>query len=123
MRIYFKPIIMVNNLKDLIPANLTHPGETLADELKARKMTQHDFANIIGVKQPYINMIIKGQRPINVKMAYRIGVALGIDSDVWINLQKNYEQDKARKDKNFIEKLKQIGIRKFFWETEKKSWK
>lgn len=102
----------MKNIKDLIPANLTHPGEMLADELKARNILQKELAEIMGLLPNHINMIIRGKRPIGVKMAYLLSAALNMDPEIWLNLQRNYELDKLKKDRAFQNKLHDVKVRR-----------
>ena len=44
----------------LLPAEPTHPGDVLKEELAARGMTQTELARITGRPIQTINMIIKG---------------------------------------------------------------
>jgi|SRR5688572_33224474 len=109
---------MAKNSKDLTPVILIHPGETLREELKARNIKQIEFAQIIGVTPAWINMLIKGANKINTKAAYLIAAGLNMDPDLWLNLQRNYEIDRLKKDKAFQKKLKAVGVRKWVVETK-----
>lgn len=75
---------------------ITHPGEILADELKARKIKQIDFSERIGMLPSQLNETIKGKRPVTVELAlwlewYFIGTA-----DYWTNAQRVYDLEMAR---------------------------
>lgn len=70
-----------------------HPGEYLRDELKARAITQSAFATHIGLTPSYLNEIIRGRRGISALIAVKIGKALGVDPQTWLNLQMRYELD------------------------------
>lgn len=83
-------------LKNLIPGHLIHPGEILLDELKARKITQNEFAAIIGVQKSQFNEMLKGKRDFNTGVCIKIAAALDMDESVWLNLMQNYEIDKAK---------------------------
>ena len=80
----------------LKPAIATHPGETLADELWARQMSQTELSLRSGLAKTAINEIIKGKRPINANYAIKLEYALGIDAEYWMTSQINYELDKIR---------------------------
>ena len=83
---------------ELTPFIATHPGEIIYDELKARGISQVDFAILIGMAQSrsQLNEIIKGKRNINADLALLLEKALGIDADFWMETQKNYDLDTAR---------------------------
>lgn len=70
-----------------------HPGEYLRDELKARSITQSSFAAHIGLTPSYLNEIIRGRRGISALIAVKIGKALGVEPQTWLNLQMRYELD------------------------------
>lgn len=47
----------------IVPFEATHPGTVIRDEIEARKITQKQLANDIGVLPTFLNEIIKGKRP------------------------------------------------------------
>lgn len=68
-----------------------HPGVILKEELSAREISQALFSSHIKVSPAYLSDIIRGRRGVSAEMAIKIGRALGTSSDVWLNLQKQYE--------------------------------
>lgn len=82
--------------KSLVPAVAIHPGEHLLDELEARKISQLEFAKMIGYQKSQLNEVIKRKRGINADLALLLQSALGIEASYWLNLQKNYELDLAK---------------------------
>ncbi|MCB2196974.1 MAG: HigA family addiction module antidote protein [Bacteroidetes bacterium] len=87
----------------LTPHIATHPGELLKDELDERKIKQRDFAAEISMQPTMLNEIIKGKRAITADIAILLDKALDIPADYWMNLQAQYELDKARiKEKNIL---------------------
>lgn len=70
---------------------LIHPGEHLADELKALGMSANELAKALGVPTNRITEIIRGNRGISGDTALRLGRWFGTGPDIWMNLQKNYE--------------------------------
>jgi addiction module HigA family antidote len=70
---------------------LIHPGEHLADELKALGMSANELAKELGVPTNRITQIIRGKRGITGDTALRLGRWFGTGPDIWMNLQKNYE--------------------------------
>ena len=73
-----------------------HPGVHLAEILGELGISQHRFAKAIGVTPSIIKKIIDGQNAITGDTALRIGKALRMTPDSWLNLQKLYELEKAR---------------------------
>jgi addiction module HigA family antidote len=70
---------------------IIHPGEHLADELKALDMSANELAKKLGVPTNRITQIIRGKRGITGDTALRLGRWFGTGPDIWMNLQKNYE--------------------------------
>ncbi|MBW1918469.1 MAG: HigA family addiction module antidote protein [Deltaproteobacteria bacterium] len=70
---------------------IIHPGEHLADELKALNMSANELAKELGVPSNRLTEIIRGRRGISGDTALRLGRWFGTGPDIWMNLQKNYE--------------------------------
>jgi len=70
---------------------IIHPGEHLADELKALGLSANELAKELGVPTNRLIQIIRGKRGITGDTALRLGRWFGTGPDIWINLQKNYE--------------------------------
>lgn len=75
------------------PDLIIHPGETLAEILEEREMTQKELAVRTGMTEKHISTVVKGQKNISVAFAKKLEYALGIDSTFWINLQSNYDRE------------------------------
>ena len=114
--------------KELIPFEATHPGELIKDELKARGMTQKQLANETGIKPSVLSETINGKRSISINVAAALEKVLDIPVDMWMNMQTQYDLDKANiasrdgqretvsltipvRDRNLLREL----VRKFGW--------
>ena len=88
-----------------------HPGEHLAEILSELEITQYRLAKTIGVPQVRIHDIVHCRRSITADTALRIGKALGMTPDFWLNLQRMYDLDKARTttDVSSIEALVEVA--------------
>ena len=73
-----------------------HPGEHLAEIMRELGITQYRLAKTIGVPQVRIHDIVHCRRSITADTALRIGRALGMTPDFWLNLQRMYDLDVAR---------------------------
>ena len=93
---------------NLTPFDPTHPGELLLEELECRNISQAKFSEKIGVKPSFLNEIIKGKRGINTEMALLLEAALGISAKFWINLQNDYNLQKAHSNESFMTRLAEI---------------
>ena len=73
-----------------------HPGEHLAEMLDELGVTQYRLAKTIGVPQIRVQQIVRGRRAVTPDSALRLGRALGMTPDFWLNLQRMYDLDVAR---------------------------
>ncbi len=74
-----------------------HPGEILADELQEIRLSAAQLARTIEVPANRISQIIAGKRAITADTALRLAQYFGTSADFWMNLQKIYDLDVARK--------------------------
>ncbi len=72
-----------------IPA--IHPGEHLAEELRALDLSATSLARRIEVPTTRITEILNGRRAINGDMALRLAHFFHTSAEFWLNLQKLYE--------------------------------
>ena len=73
-----------------------HPGEHLAEIIEELGISQYRLAKTIGVAPRRINEIVHGRRSVTADTALRIGRALGMTAEFWLNLQSMYDLDVAR---------------------------
>ncbi len=73
-----------------------HPGEHLAEMLEELGISQYRLAKAIGVPPIRINEIVRRRRSITADTALRIGQALGMTPEFWLNLQRMYDLEVAR---------------------------
>jgi HTH-type transcriptional regulator/antitoxin HigA len=74
------------------------PGETLAEVLAERGMTQAELVQRMGRPQKTISEIINGKAEITADTALQLERALGIPARFWGALERNYQEDLARLD-------------------------
>ena len=72
---------------------IIHPGETIAEVLEDRGITQAELATQTGVSPAYISNVISGKKDISGKFAMGLEYALGVPKSFWLNLQANYEAE------------------------------
>ena len=75
-----------------------HPGEHLAEILDELDISGSRLARAIGVPPRRINDILRGRRSVSADTALRVGQALGMTPEFWLNLQRMYDLDLARAD-------------------------
>ncbi|MDB6004520.1 MAG: family transcriptional regulator [Prosthecobacter sp.] len=74
-----------------------HPGEILLLEfLQPVEVSQYRLAKATKISVSRINDLIKGRRGITPDTAIRLGAALGVSADFWLNLQRDYDLRIAR---------------------------
>ena len=81
-------------------SNPIHPGEHLAEILEELEISGSRLARAIGVPPRRINDILRGRRSVTADTALRIGQALGMTPEYWLNLQRMYDLDLARAGAN-----------------------
>lgn len=73
-----------------------HPGDHLAEILEELGITQYRLVKAIGAPPRRINEIVHDNRSVSADTALRIGKALGMTPEYWLNLQRMYDLDVAR---------------------------
>jgi addiction module HigA family antidote len=78
------------------PDYLTTPGEVLLDYLEDLGMTQAELADRTGLAKKTINEIVRGKSQITPETARKLEKVLGRPAHFWSNLERQYQDDKAR---------------------------
>lgn len=74
-----------------------HPGEILNEEfLKPLGLSQYRLAKDIGVPPRRINEIVHGKRAISADTALRLSRYFGTSTQIWLNLQNDYDIEVAK---------------------------
>jgi addiction module HigA family antidote len=77
---------------------IVHPGEILGEELEELGVSARELARQIAVPANRITQIIRGQRGISGDTALRLAHWFGTGPELWMNLQRTYELNLARKE-------------------------
>ena len=99
------PKMIANNLT---PSEPIHPGEMIKDEIEYRGLSQRKLAPQMGISPTLLNEILNGKRAVSTEYALLFEAALGIDAEIWIRLQADYDMQVAKSNKTFMEKLANI---------------
>ncbi len=99
--------MIANNLTPFEP---THPGELIRDELEARNISQAKLAERIGVSPSLLNEVINGKRAVNTELALLLEAALGIEAEMFLKLQSEYNMQIAKSNSSFMNRLANIRI-------------
>lgn len=97
--------MIANNIEPFEP---THPGELIKDEIECRKISQKRLSEDMGVAYTVLNDIVNGRRSVNTKFALLCEAALGIPAHILLDLQTDYDMQKAKRDKSFLKRLESI---------------
>jgi antitoxin HigA-1 len=76
---------------------VVHPGGILGDALEELGISARELARQIDVPANRITQIIRGERGLSGDTALRLGHWFGTSPEFWMNLQKTYELNLARK--------------------------
>ncbi len=89
-----------------------HPGEFLADEIQEIGISPTELSRQIDVPPNRISQIVRGKRDVTADTALRLGRFFGTGPELWMNLQKAYDLDKAKAELgSTIQKIQQ-------WKTQ-----
>ena len=97
------------------------PGETLADEIAARGMTQTELAARLGRPVQVVNEIIRAKKAITDDTALGLEKVLGIPAAFWVNLEQNYRMtgpDSANENASRPRKSGSTSYRSRKWRSE-----
>jgi plasmid maintenance system antidote protein VapI len=75
-----------------------HPSEVLKDELKARGITNEQFAKMLNVSVDYVNYILSEDCEYDTNLSKQIGYLLGISESFFEKLQIEYYNDLERNE-------------------------
>jgi addiction module HigA family antidote len=76
-----------------------HPGEVLLkDFIEPMALTRYKVAKAISVPQRRVDEICAGNRAMSADTALRLGRLFGMDAQVWMNLQAQYDLDVAQRE-------------------------
>ncbi len=99
------PEMIANNLSS---SNIIHPGEMIKDEIEYRGISQKALAAEIGLPASVLNEVLNGKRAVTTEYALLLEAALGIEADLWLKLQSDYNKQIAKSDKTFMARLEKI---------------
>jgi HTH-type transcriptional regulator / antitoxin HigA len=81
---------------DYMPAIAIPPGETIKENLEVLCMNQQELAARLGITTKHLSNIINGLSPITYETALKLEIVIGPSAEFWMNLESNYQLDKAR---------------------------
>ena len=92
-----------------IPNKAIHPGRIIGEALSREGMTQKSLSERTGISEKHLSQVINGEASITVETALSLEKALGGSASFWINLEKNYQETRARVERQALLKP-ELGI-------------
>ena len=74
-----------------------HPGESLAEDLDALRLSISEAARLLRVSRQTLHMILSGRQSVTPEMALRIGKLIGNGPNLWLELQRAYDLQQAKR--------------------------
>lgn len=78
------------------PNKAIHPGRIIAETLAREGMSQKSLSERTGISEKHLSQIINGEASITVETSLSLENALGGSASFWNNLEKNFQETKAR---------------------------
>lgn len=85
-----------------------HPGVYLNKMLENKGLSQRDLASKIDIAHSLLNNILKGNRNININIAFSLEAIEFKDANYWLTAQKDYSLQEAKNDRKLIKKSNSI---------------
>ncbi len=95
------------------PDKAIHPGRIIAEMIAREGMTQKSLCERMGISEKHLSQIINGEASITVETSLLLENALGGSASFWTNLEKNYQETKARIERTSLVK-EEVAILKNF---------
>jgi addiction module HigA family antidote len=84
----------MSTIKRGLPA--MHPGELLREDIiPALGKSKTELAKLLGISRQTLYDIIHEKQPVTAAMALRLGKLCGNGPNLWLNLQKRYDLERA----------------------------
>lgn len=84
------------------------PGVFIEEELKERKWSQLDLAEVLGRSPRLVNELITGKRSITPETAKGLSEAFGTDAELWMNLESLYQLSKVKRQDDGVARRAQL---------------
>ena len=84
---------MATRKTGISPSLLIPPGETVADILEERSISQEELASKMRIPLQSLEDLIHGKEGISEAIASSLERALNVPRSFWLNLQANYERE------------------------------
>ena len=82
----------MSNIQEYNELMAFHPGYYVAEIIEDMDISQNEFATRLGTTAKTISKLVNGQTPITDNLANKLSSMLGTSIDLWLNLQKEYDE-------------------------------
>jgi len=89
-------------LFEYLPNYAVPPGDTLAEVLEERGMSQTELARRTDLSQKHINRIVNGKVQISTDVAIRLERVTDVPAGLWLRLEATYQEHLARLDESTL---------------------
>ena len=87
----------MTTIKRGLPA--MHPGEHLCEDIiPALGRPKTEIARLLGISRQTLCDILDENQPVTAAMALRLGKLCGNGPDLWLNLQKRHDLERATRE-------------------------
>ena len=88
---------MVNkNDNKFMPTVAIPPGSTVRENMEFLGMNQVELATRLDITQKHLSNVLNGNAPITYDTAIKLESVIGPSAEFWMNLESNYQLNKAR---------------------------
>ena len=87
--------IMATRDENPAPFMAVHPGMMIKPELEERRISQKDFAKMVGIQASHLSEVLNGKRALTTDLAVKIESAIGLPAKVLLAAQAQYELESA----------------------------
>jgi HTH-type transcriptional regulator / antitoxin HigA len=106
--------------EDFCPQWASAPGETIADILSERNMSEDEFARKLGQSADHARSLLQGRSTITIAIARQLERTVGGSVEFWIARDYQYRQQTARlreADQEWLSQLPLADMVRFGWIT------
>lgn len=103
---------MATTNQTFVPLVAVHPTELIKDEMRERGLKRNELAKRMGMQLPNLSRLLNKKEAITSHIAHKLELALGIDAEMWLNLQAAYDRDLALISERDIQEKEYASIEK-----------
>ncbi len=83
-------------IKSFLPSVSVPPGDSIRENMGLLGMNQEELASRLGISIKHLSNVLNGKSPITYETALSLEFVVGASAQFWMNLESNYQLDKAR---------------------------